>query len=155
MSLLSPIYPRGPIDVGARLRALPAEGASVPELSGLGSFPYARTHSGTRFVLSATRPSSAAGRRILHDKAGVVFRGGNCAGTGAAWPPAYFTSDWEAARRSVQRLAELEPGTVAPGHGKALTGPVVAEALARLAANLDAVGVPEGVKQQGTLAADA
>ena len=33
MSLLSPLYPRGPVDVGPRLRPLPADG-SVPEMPG-------------------------------------------------------------------------------------------------------------------------
>ncbi len=37
-------------------------------------------------------------------------------------PPAYYTSDWEAARASVQRLAALEPAVVACGHGLPVSG---------------------------------
>jgi hypothetical protein len=33
MSLLSPLYPRGPIGLGSRLRPLPADG-SVPDMAG-------------------------------------------------------------------------------------------------------------------------
>jgi glyoxylase-like metal-dependent hydrolase (beta-lactamase superfamily II) len=61
-------------------------------------------------------------------------------------PPRYFTSDWDAARRSVQRLAALQATTVAPGHGKPLTGVNVVEALAALGANFDVIAVPENKK---------
>lgn len=57
-------------------------------------------------------------------------------------PPAYFTSDWNRARESVQQLATL----VAPGHGKPLSGQNVAEALRTLATNFNAVSVPENRK---------
>ncbi|MGI8544300.1 MAG: MBL fold metallo-hydrolase [Aridibacter sp.] len=36
-------------------------------------------------------------------------------------PPAPFTTDWEAARRSVEKLAELAPNVVAAGHGQPIT----------------------------------
>ena len=57
-------------------------------------------------------------------------------------PPAYFTSDWAAARRSVEYLATLQPSILAPGHGKPLAGPDVASALERLASDFDAIAVP-------------
>lgn len=44
-------------------------------------------------------------------------------------PPAPFTPDWEAARRSVETLAGLEPSVIAAGHGLPMTGPHVAEDL--------------------------
>jgi len=37
-------------------------------------------------------------------------------------PPAYFTSDWEAAQRSITRLAALMPDILIPGHGRPLAG---------------------------------
>ena len=57
-------------------------------------------------------------------------------------PPAYFTSDWAAAKSSVEKLATLLPFTVAVGHGKSLTGQGVAERLQALADAFDAVAVP-------------
>ncbi|MDP9038866.1 MAG: hypothetical protein M3O02_06255 [Acidobacteriota bacterium] len=63
-------------------------------------------------------------------------------------PPAYFTSDWAAAKASVERLAGLDPATVAPGHGRPLSGLGVAEELRALAANFDALAVPENRRQQ-------
>jgi glyoxylase-like metal-dependent hydrolase (beta-lactamase superfamily II) len=61
-------------------------------------------------------------------------------------PPAYFTTDWNAAMVSVRKLADLRPSTVAAGHGKPLAGENVPESLRQLAARFEAVAVPENVK---------
>ena len=61
-------------------------------------------------------------------------------------PPAYFTSDWGRASESVKRLAKLDPSVVAPGHGKAMGGAGVAEALRKLAREFDRIAVPENQK---------
>ncbi len=37
-------------------------------------------------------------------------------------PPAYYTTDWPAARRSVEALARLEPDILVSGHGRPLRG---------------------------------
>jgi hypothetical protein len=51
-------------------------------------------------------------------------------------PPAYFTSDWQAAELAVQRLAGLLPNVVSTGHSVPMTGPRVAEQLDALAERL-------------------
>ena len=61
-------------------------------------------------------------------------------------PPAYFTSNWDQARASVQKLAALEPWVVAPGHGKPLSGDTVSDGLRKLAADFDRIAVPENRK---------
>jgi glyoxylase-like metal-dependent hydrolase (beta-lactamase superfamily II) len=48
-------------------------------------------------------------------------------------PPAPFTTDWGAARLSVENMAELQPLTVAAGHGFPITGPETAQRLQRFA----------------------
>jgi hypothetical protein len=58
-------------------------------------------------------------------------------------PPAYFTTDWDAARDSVVRLAALEPSVVAPGHGQPIAGAEAARQLHALAARFDEVARPE------------
>jgi glyoxylase-like metal-dependent hydrolase (beta-lactamase superfamily II) len=55
-----------------------------------------------------------------------------------ARPPAPSTSDWEAAMRSVRELAELDPWTVAAGHGLPMSGRHVAAELRAFAARLSA-----------------
>jgi hypothetical protein len=47
-------------------------------------------------------------------------------------PPAYFTSDWQAAYDSVKQLCDLSPETVATGHGQPMTGDEAQEGLAYL-----------------------
>jgi glyoxylase-like metal-dependent hydrolase (beta-lactamase superfamily II) len=48
-------------------------------------------------------------------------------------PPAPLTTDWAAARRSVQLLADLEPRAIGAGHGLPIAGDGVAEAVRRFA----------------------
>lgn len=50
-------------------------------------------------------------------------------------PPAPFTTDWTAARHSVETLAELEPNVVAAGHGQPITGTDTARQLKKFAEN--------------------
>jgi glyoxylase-like metal-dependent hydrolase (beta-lactamase superfamily II) len=59
-------------------------------------------------------------------------------------PPAYYTSDWDAARRSVELLANLRPHAVAPGHGLPMAGPELADKLQILARDFDRVARPRG-----------
>ena len=58
-------------------------------------------------------------------------------------PPAYFTSDWDAARDSVRRLASLEPAFMAPGHGQPMAGDDATRALVELSARFDEIARPE------------
>jgi glyoxylase-like metal-dependent hydrolase (beta-lactamase superfamily II) len=57
-------------------------------------------------------------------------------------PPAYYTSDWDAAKRSVELLANLRPRVVAPGHGLPMAGVDVGDALQTLARDFDRVARP-------------
>ena len=58
-------------------------------------------------------------------------------------PPMYFTPDWDAAKKSVQRLAALEPEIVVTGHGRAMRGAEMRAALHTLANDFDRVAVPK------------
>jgi glyoxylase-like metal-dependent hydrolase (beta-lactamase superfamily II) len=57
-------------------------------------------------------------------------------------PPKYFTSDWDAAFRSVKQLADLEPAVVATGHGKPMAGPTMQDELHELAENFEHLAKP-------------
>lgn len=54
----------------------------------------------------------------LNSPTGLLLRRRRLSG-----PPWYTPSDWQAAKRSVARLAELEPRVLVPGHGRPLLGP--------------------------------
>lgn len=141
MSLLSPLYPRGPVNVGSRLHTLPSDG-SVPFMPGwawLHTPGHAPGHVslwrevdrtlivGDAFITTAQESAYAAAtqRPELHG------------------PPLYFTPDWVAAKSSVERLAALEPETAVTGHGRAMRGAGLRAALHALARDFDRVAVPD------------
>ena len=144
MALLSPMYPRGPYNVAKWLQPLPGDG-SVPHMPGWqwihvpGHTPgqVALWREGDRVLISAdafitTRQESAYAVTVQKPE----MHG----------PPAYYTQDWDAARASVAKLAALEPELVVAGHGPAMQGPEMRQALQHLAANFDAIAVPESGK---------
>ena len=149
MSLLSPIYPRGPVNLGARLHALPTvenRTAALPELPG---WELIHTPGHTPGHVSFFRSQDATllpGDAFCTTKPESFFAAAVAQQPELHGPPSYFTSDWDSARESVQRLAQLSPRVVAPGHGKPLSGANVADALRTLAANFDAISVPDNQK---------
>jgi glyoxylase-like metal-dependent hydrolase (beta-lactamase superfamily II) len=137
ISLLSPLYPAGPIDLGDRIRLLPADG-TVPGLAG---WQWIHTPGHTAGHVSLFNDAShtlIAGDAVVTTKqeslVNVVMQ------RPIVWrPPAYYTSDWRAARRSVETLAALNPEVLATGHGCTLRGPAMRNALRDLAAHFDEV----------------
>lgn len=141
MTLLSPLYPRGPIDIGNRLIELP-EGEGLEALPG---WRVLHTPGHTPGHVSFFRPADATllvGDAFCTTKPESFFEAALEQHPEMHGPPAYFTSDWASARVSVERLAGLNPMVVAPGHGKPLAGAGVADALRGLASQFDRVAVP-------------
>ncbi len=140
MTLLSPLFPRRPVDVGSRLAPLPTDG-SVPFLDG---WAWIATPGHTRGHVS-----------FWHEAERILIAGDACITTAqeSAYevavqqpeihgPPRYFTPDWAEAKRSVARIAELEVETLVTGHGPPLKGPAVAPLLRDLAARFDQIARP-------------
>ncbi|MDO5369096.1 MBL fold metallo-hydrolase [Paracoccus sp. (in: a-proteobacteria)] len=141
MARLSRLYPRSPVDVGARLRPLPEDG-SVPFMPGW------------RWVHT---PGHSVGHVSLWrdgDRALIVGDAFCTTGQESAYdvalqepqmhgPPMYFTIDWEAAEEAVKKLAALEPELAVTFHGQPMRGPEMRTALHRLAREFRAVAVPE------------
>jgi hypothetical protein len=55
----------------------------------------------------------------------------------------YYTMDWASAQTSVQRLAALEPELAVTGHGRAMRGSGMRDALYLLAREFDRIAVPK------------
>ncbi len=164
MPLLAPLFPREPIDLGDRLRALPSAGTEVPhaglmgDMGGLLAVPelpgweVLNTPGHTPGHVSFFRATDRVlivGDAFCSTKPESFFEANLQQHPELHGPPGYFTSDWNAARHSVQQLANLEPLTVALGHGKPLSGDLVPGSLRRLAANFDAAGKPAGRREPG------
>lgn len=140
MTALAFLYPRGPIDLGGRAQPLPADG-SVPAMPGWrwlptpghspGHVSFFRTADRTLIAGDAFVTTKQESTLAALMKPPVVHR-----------PPAYFTPDWDAARRSVQALAALEPEIAVTGHGLPLHGAEMRRDLHVLAQNFDTQARP-------------
>jgi glyoxylase-like metal-dependent hydrolase (beta-lactamase superfamily II) len=135
---MSPLFSRGPIDLGARVQPLPMNGV-VPWLP---EWQWQLTDGHAPGHVSLFRPSD---RVLIAGDAVVTTKQESLTSAllqrpAMVWrPPAYFTPDWERSRRSVQALAALEPNVLATGHGRPMSGSTMRRELHRLAAHFDEV----------------
>jgi glyoxylase-like metal-dependent hydrolase (beta-lactamase superfamily II) len=141
MAALSWTYPRGPIDLGGRVRAFPEDG-SVPGMPG---WRWIHTPGHTPGHAALFRD---ADRTLIAGDAFVTTKQESATAVltqrpEVHGPPAYFTQDWGAAGRSVQELAWLQPTVAATGHGVPLRGEAMRQALSTLAREFNARAVPE------------
>jgi len=58
-------------------------------------------------------------------------------------PPRYLTTDWDAAKRSVIRLAALDPEIAVTGHGTTMQGEALRQGLQKLVDEFDTMALPE------------
>ena len=140
VSALSWSFPRGPVDVGDRVETLPEDG-SVPGLPG---WRWVSTPGHTPGHVALFRD---ADRTLVAGDAVVTTRQESFLAVRdqrreLCGPPRYYTTDWEAAARSVAALAALEPEVVATGHGEPLRGEAVRADLHALARDFSRRAVP-------------
>jgi glyoxylase-like metal-dependent hydrolase (beta-lactamase superfamily II) len=138
---MSPLFPRGPVNVGAWLKTLPSDG-TVPEMPG---WRWIHTPGHAPGHVSLWRESD---RTIIAGDAFITTRQESAYAVTVQkpemhGPPQYFTIDWKAARISVETLAALDPELAVTGHGPAMRGPEMRAALHSLARDFDRVAVPE------------
>ena len=120
MAWSSFLFPRGPYNFGSRLLALPPDG---------------RVPVAPDWVALHTPGHTAGHVSLFRGADGVVIAGDAVTTTQQEslisvatqrlelnGPPAYFTTDWDAARWSVQRLAATRVETLLSGHGQPMTG---------------------------------
>ncbi len=140
MAWLARLYPRGPIDLGARAQELPADGG-VPGLDGWRAI-HTPGHTAGHVALFRD-----ADRTLLAGDAFVTTKQESAIAAlskpeGVHGPPAYFTPDWEAARRSVEALAALRPAVAATSHGRPMRGERMQQEVRALARDFERLAVP-------------
>jgi glyoxylase-like metal-dependent hydrolase (beta-lactamase superfamily II) len=135
MSAMSFLYPKGPIDLGASVRALPADG-SVPGMQGWRWIPTPGHSPGhVSFVRDVDRTLIAgdAFTTTKQESAIAVFNQRR----EIHGPPMYFTPDWGAARTSLRHLADYAPTAAITGHGPPMRSAMLQSELRRLASHFD------------------
>ncbi len=140
MATLSVLFPRGPLELGDRLRALPADG-SVPGMPG---WVWVHTPGHTPGHVSLWREADGA---LIAGDAFITTRQESAYAVATQepelhGPPMYFTPDWARSADSVRRLAALGPELAVTGHGRAMHGPALRRALQILADDFEHIAVP-------------
>lgn len=132
--------PTRPVNVSEQLRSLPPDG-SVPDLPG---WRWLHTPGHSPGHVSFWRE---ADQTLIAGDAFVTTKAESAYATALQsaemhGPPRYFTIDWDQAASSVRKLAALRPDLAITGHGRAMQGPVMLNALTALASNFERVAVP-------------
>ncbi|QDK79654.1 MBL fold metallo-hydrolase [Spirosoma sp. KCTC 42546] len=140
MAYMSWVFPIGPSDFGDRIKSI-AENGTFPELP-----DWRAIHT----------PGHAPGHiSLFRDKDRTLLAGdafvttNQNAMTAVATqreefhgPPAYFTCDWEAAKKSVLKLNNLNPLAAGTGHGVSVRGLDLELGLNRLAHDFETRSIP-------------
>lgn len=140
MSLMSFLYPKGPIDITEFVEKLPDDN-TIP---GLPEWKYIHTPGHTAGHISLFRERDKvliAGDAFVTTKAESALSALTHLPQ-LSGPPKYFTSNWASAKVSVMKLAALDPEIVATGHGKPMSGAEMRMELNNLSRHFDQLAVP-------------
>jgi len=141
MAALGPLYPTKPVDVSSHLVELPMDG-SVPPMPG---WRWLHTPGHAPGHISLWREADRTmivGDAFVTTKQESVYAA-LTQSPEMHGPPQYFTIDWNAAKASVEKLAALKPNLVVAGHGRAMQGAQMTQALEKLAREFFSVAVPK------------
>lgn len=140
MSLLSPLYPRGPVDLSRWLRPL-ATTPGAEEAAPAPGWEIVPSPGHTPGHVSLFRSSDLTllvGDAFCTTKPESFFEAALAQTPELHGPPAYFTADPRQAARSIRMLANLQPRILAPGHGRPLAGAELKLKLSELAVKYSA-----------------
>ena len=140
MAWMSPLYPRGPIDVSGVSRELPADHS----LPGMHGWRWLHTPGHTPGHVSLFRESD---RSLIVGDAFVTTRQESLIFAllqpqHVSRPPAYYTVDWQSAHRSIIELTMLDPSIALAGHGQPMHGSLLHEQLQELGGTFARESIP-------------
>lgn len=141
LAKIAGIYPNEPIDLGDAVQPLPDNGA----IPGLNDWKWIHTPGHTPGHVSFYREKDSL---LLSGDAFITVRQDSfynvlIQNDEVNGPPRYLTTDWQAAKKSVEKLEALNPDTVIPGHGTAMQGESLTEGLKYLVQTFDQTAVPD------------
>jgi glyoxylase-like metal-dependent hydrolase (beta-lactamase superfamily II) len=138
---MSPMFPNEPINLGKHIQILPSDG-SVPHLSG---FRWIHTPGHTLGHVSLFREEDRfliAGDAFITVKQDSLYKV-LTQEMEINGPPRYLTTDWQAAWRSVKTLEAIKPTVAVTGHGKPLSGEMLANGLKKLVSEFEEIAIPD------------
>lgn len=141
LAKISSIYPHEPVDITPALVPLPADG-TIPVLPG---WRWIHTPGHSPGHVSFFRESDytlIAGDAFVTVRTDSLYRV-LTQKMEVNGPPRYFTTDWQQARESVQKLEALQPDVAITGHGKAVKGIDLRYGLKNLVDNFDKLAIPD------------
>lgn len=141
VSKMSPMFPNEPIDLGTNIHLLPSDG-SVPHMPG---FRWLHTPGHAPGHVSLFRESDRAliaGDAFVTIKQEYLYKV-MTQEKEISGPPRYLTTDWKAAKESVQKLEALKPSVAVTGHGVPMEGEELRTNLQKLVENFDRIAVPD------------
>ncbi len=138
---VSPYFPNEPIHLGDHVQPL-AEDGSIPCLPG---YRWMHTPGHSPGHVSLFRESD---RTLIAGDAFVTVRQDSLYKVLTQQkeingPPRYLTTDWQAAKESVKRLAALKPAYAVTGHGPPMSGEELESGLIRLVREFDRIAIPD------------
>lgn len=138
---MSPMFPNEPIQVGDHIETLPDNG-TVPFLD---DFEWIHTPGHSPGQVALFRESDKtliAADTFVTVKQEYLYKV-MTQEKEISGPPRYLTTDWEAARRSVEKLAELKPEVAVTGHGLPMKGEELRTNLEKLVLHFDDIAIPK------------
>ncbi len=138
---MSPLFPNEPINLGTHVEVLPSDGA-VPHIP---DFRWVHTPGHSPGHVSFFRDNDRAlivGDAFVTVKQEYLYKV-ITQEQEISGPPRYLTTDWKAAKESVQKLHALKPSVAITGHGVPMTGELLSESLDKLVNNFDTIANPD------------
>ncbi|KYG91837.1 MBL fold metallo-hydrolase [[Bacillus] sp. KCTC 13219] len=137
---MSPIFPTEAIQLGNYIQAIPADG-TIPFMP---DFRWIHTPGHAPGHISLFRESD---RALLAGDAFVTVKQESLYKVltqqkEISGPPRYLTTDWQAARASIEKLEALKPAVAITGHGLPMKGMELTENLKKLVNNFEEIALP-------------
>lgn len=138
---MSPLFPNEPINLGQHVDKLPSD-ESIPFMEG---WRWIHTPGHAPGHVSFFREADGA---LIVGDAFVTVRQDSLYKVFTqeleiSGPPRYLTTDWKAAKRSVEKLEALHPSVAVVGHGMPLSGEDLAKGLQKLVTEFDQIAIPD------------
>lgn len=138
---ISPMFPNEGVHLGNHVKPLPDNG----ELPHLSEWKWIHTPGHSDGHISLFREKD---RTLIAGDAFITVKQDSLAKVlvqerEVNGPPRYLTTDWQLAKKSVEKLAALHPQVAVTGHGLPMEGEELEQGLTKLVNEFDTIAVPD------------